>query len=192
MTGHLSFAFCFFLFNASHMSLPSAMPSSLRAELQHSFSQSSLIEAELQSLKTETTEASSLTTSLQSLGRRGSSVVDIRDQAAQLTRRILQEWTAPGRRYSNFLLIQLNKALKEEKVNHSSLIRVVRSKIIKGTDYKKFGRNKLDQLAVRLMRRKKAAPVKIRAWKKFGRNELNHLAMRLMKRPASQSFKSQA
>ena len=175
------------------MSLPSAtMPSSLRAELQQSFSQPSLIEAELQSLKTETTEASSLTTSLQSLGRRGSSVVDIRDQAAELTRRILEEWTTPGRRYSPFLLIQLNKALKEEKVNHSSLIRVVRSKIIKGTDYKKFGRNKLDQLAVRLMRRKKAAPVKIKAWKKFGRNELNHLAMRLMKRPAGQSFKSRA
>ena len=108
--------------------------------------------------------------------------------AKHLSRKILLDWSVGGRKLSSFVPIQL-KTVKGEKISHASLIRVVRSRIFKTKNWKKFGRVALDQLGVRLVR-KKATQVKNKTWKKFGRNGLTDLTTRLMKKTASPQTKS--
>ena len=201
MTGHCSFILVVL---ASQISLSRAKPTHLESEEQELFSQSVehtlksfgersaltkglLTETKLQSLKTDVTRSE---TSLQALATRSSqsrlddrTLSSAKNLAKHLSRKILLDWSAGGRKLSSFVPIQL-KTVKGEKISHASLIRVVRSRIFKTKNWKKFGRVALDQLGVRLMR-KKATQVKNKTWKKFGRNGLTDLTTRLMKKQAS-------
>ena len=206
MTGHCSFILVVL---ASQISLSRAKPTHLESEEQDLFSQSvehtlksfgersaltkgSLTETKLQSLKTDVTRSE---TSLRALSARSSqsrlddqTLSSVENLANHLSRKILLDWSAGGRKLSSFVPIQL-KTVKGEKISHASLIRVVRSRIFKTKNWKKFGRVALDQLGVRLMK-KKATQVKNKAWKKFGRNGLTDLTTRLMKKKASSPMKS--
>ena len=140
------------------------------------FTKGSLIESKLQSLKTATApEAPSL-----------QAVEDqtlMKNVASRLSREILLDWSEGGRKLSSFVPTQL-KTIQGEHICHSSLIRVVRSRIFKTKDWKKFGRIELDELALRLMR-KRGKEAKMKAWEKFGRIGLSYMTSRLTKKGAS-------
>ena len=139
------------------------------------FTKGSLIESKLQSLKTATApEASFQAVEDQTV---------MKNLANRLSREILLDWSEGGRKLSSFVPTQL-KTIQGEHICHSSLIRVVRSRIFKTKDWKKFGRIELDELALRLMR-KRGKEAKMKAWEKFGRIGLSYMTSRLMKKEAS-------
>ena len=144
----------------------------------------SSIETKLQSLKTGRSSEASLET----LTTRSQPKLDDRtlangkSLAKYLSRKILLDWSVSGRRLSSFVPLQL-KTVNGVKIPYR-LIRVVRSKIFKTKSWKKFGRVALDQLAMRLMR-KRGTEVKNKGWKKFGRVRLNDLTTRLLRKRGS-------
>ena len=74
--------------------------------------------------------------------------------AKYLSRKILLDWSVGGRKLSSFVPVQL-KTVNSAKIGHQyGLIRVVRSRIFKSKSWKKFGRAAVDQLALRLMRKR--------------------------------------
>ena len=199
---------CFILFVvvASEILLSQAKPTHPGAE--EVFSQSvehtlksfrmrsgSSIETKLQSLKTgrsssSSASAASVTTSLEAFSTRSQSKLD--DQtlsngeslAKYLSRKILLDWSVGGRKLSSFVPVQLKTVDGVELGHPYRLIRVLRSRIFKTKSWKKFGRVALDQLALRLMR-KRGTEVKNKGWKKFGRVWLNDLTSRLLRKRGS-------
>ena len=179
MSGH----FCFALYVLA--SLSQAKPAHPGQESQKKdmfsvehllkFTKGSLIESKLQSLKTATApEASFQAVEDQTL---------MKNVASRFSREILLDWSEGGRKLSSFVPTQL-KTIQGEHICHSSLIRVVRSRIFKTKDWKKFGRIELDELALRLMR-KRGKEAKMKAWEKFGRIGLSYINSRLIKKGAS-------
>ena len=196
-------SFILFVVVASEIFISHAKPTQPGAEEQELFSQSvehtlksfrmrsgSSIETKLQSLKTgsRASASKSVTTSLRAFSTRSQSELndetlsDGKSLAKYLSRKILLDWSVSGRRLSSFVPLQL-KTVNGVKIPYR-LIRVVRSKIFKTKSWKKFGRVALDQLAMRLMR-KRGTEVKNKGWKKFGRVRLNDLTTRLLRKRGS-------